>query len=103
MRSGSRSPFAATAVVTDPRLRRDDNGELAADLCFLLGDLGLDLRRVQIVEARAELAGDADAAVVAAHVLAILRREAAHHAHDALMRAGAFLMHVLALEDAHAP
>ena len=44
------------------------------------GDLGLDLDRIEVVEPRAELAGDADPAVVADHVAAVLGREAAHHA-----------------------
>ena len=36
------------------------------------------------------------------HVAAVLRREPAHHGHDAILRAAAFLVHALPLEDAHA-
>jgi hypothetical protein len=99
-----RIAFAGSCLKPDARLERNHQ-VIKASGGFRFGprDLGFHLRRVEIVEARAELAGDADASIVADHVPAILRREAAHHGHDPGLRAAAFLMHAQALEHPHAP
>ena len=53
----------------------------------------VELRRIELAVGAAELAGDADPAVVADHVGALLAAEPAQHASDALARAAAGVAH----------